>query len=547
MKQFASKQIALISTLCAAGFGLFGCGSDSSGSGPNAQGDVCSVTKSGNTLTVKMDANGATTTTIYEFGDDGNMASQSTVTDVGAGGQTACEAMNVEGVAEASFEDGKCTVKQTAGLMPGSIDQLEQTQQMACDAANEAVKPASNGSNNPGDSGSSGNKPAGNKDICSVTKTSTTITTKANIDGETSTTVFVFDASGDLTSEVITSDLSSLGDDATAEAVCKAGAAGGEATYDKGKCVVTMDVSYMAGVMSLDEIYEAQQEACDALKEEASSTEEGGQPGSSGSTSTSASSTTKSSGSSGTKEKAVTFKDGIIWEPSYESRARTFFNTVDEYTFFDDNEVTKDSSGWWFKYLDDEDNGASTAKGTFSSTELTLSITLVYKGWHTEGSGTSAYNAPNPYPYAGFGFNFSVNGEDETVDISDWEGICITYSATDNFEVAFQSPGDGGMSWYYPAGYSTSTKTVNISFSSGLTRSQYAPTTPNKTTALKNVTSLQIKYSNDEAHMDQLCDKEYYTASECNSYSSYFNADNTIKIYKIGKYGTCSGTTSTTL
>jgi len=76
-----------------------------------------------------------------------------------------------------------------------------------------------------------------------------------------------------------------------------------------------------------------------------------------------------------------------------------------------------------------------------------------------------------------------------------------------------------------------------------LTRSQYATANYPRSTALTQVTSLQIKYTNDESHADQECDSRYYTASECNSYG--ISASNTIKIYRIGKYGTCSGVNTT--
>ena len=118
----------------------------------------------------------------------------------------------------------------------------------------------------------------------------------------------------------------------------------------------------------------------------------------------------------------------------------------------------------------------------------------------------------------------------------------MVYEASDAFEVSLQAEGDGGYSWYYPASMSSSTKTVNIDFAS-LTRSQYATANYPRSTALTQVTSLQIKYTNDESHADQECDSRYYTASECNSYG--ISASNTIKIYRIGKYGTCSGVNTT--
>ena len=531
-KRIVNKNtIVLASAICAASFGLVACGSDSSGSGPNAQGDVCTVDKNGNTLTVKNDVNGVVTINIYEFGEDGNMASQSTVTDVGAGGESACKDMNVEGVSEASFEDGKCTVKTTVGLMPGTIDQLQQAQQMACDKANEAVKPASNSSGRSGSSGKSGSSQGGDgDDICSVTKTATTVTVKTNDDGDASTVVYVF-AGGKLTSEVMTSDLSALGDDATAEAVCKAGAAaGGSASYEKGgKCTVTLDIGStgldLLGNMTLDELYEDNKETCEAMKAAVNPSSSGSEgsttPGSSGS-----GSTTKSSASAGPKEKVVTFEDGIMYTASYNDRVRTFFNTVDEYTFFDDNAETKDSSGWWFTFNDKPDGGYSTVFAANEMGSYTAEIDLMYN-WHYNGK----YMESVPYPYAAIGFNMSPNGS--AVDMSSWEGMCVTYSATKPVAFTLKSSYDGRSSWYtkLPSG---TVKTVNLAFTTttfhqptwAIEQSVIYPTFAN---AVSKVVAIHFKYSNDEAGVS--CST---TSASCTTTSI-----NTIKIHKLGKYGAC--------
>lgn len=517
--------IVLASAICAAGFGLIGCGDDSKGSGPNSQSDVCKATKSGNFITVEMNANGAVTTTIYEFGDDGNMVSTSNVTEVGDNGKAACEAMNVEGVSEATFEGGKCTVKTTTGLMPGSIDDIYQAQNMACDAANEAAKPASTDSGNKNpfakSSNSSGNGGTGADDICSVTKTGTTVSMKSNVDGETYTTVFVF-AGGELTSVVSTADLSALGDDAIAEAVCTASAKGGAtAKYDKGKCTVTEDADFY-GSMTFDEIYELNVEACDEMKAAANPAnggDEGTTPGSSGSG--------KTSSNSGPKEKVVTFEDGIMYTASYNDRVRTFFNTVDEYTFFDDNAETKDSSGWWFAFDDSADKGSSMVFLEYG-VGVDAEIDLVYKNWSEEGSGKNTYMAPHPYPYGAIGFNMSPTGG--AVDMSDWEGICVTYSATDPLELTLKSPLDGESSWYAPL-LSASMKTVNLKFSATtFGQPTWSKSYPSFSQAIASVEAIHFKYSNDESGVSCAFENSIYCPT---------SAINSVKIFKIGKYGAC--------
>jgi hypothetical protein len=120
----------------------------------------------------------------------------------------------------------------------------------------------------------------------------------------------------------------------------------------------------------------------------------------------------------------------------------------------------------------------------------------------------------------------------------------MTYDATDYFEVAFQAEGDGGLSYYYLAAPTSSAKTVNIAFSS-LIRSEYAKTTLSKAEALGHATSFQIKYTNDETEgISYYCNRLYGdTAARCNS--AGISATNTINIYKIGKYGTCGGVSTT--
>ncbi len=512
--------IALVSAVCAASFGLLGCGGGSGGSGPNSQSDVCKATKSGNFVTVEMNANGAVTTTIYEFGDDGKMTSTSNVTEVGDNGKSACEAMNVSGVSEATFEAGKCTVKTTTGLMPGSIDDIYKAQNLACDKANEAANPASNSS------GKNGGSQGGNgDDICAVTKTATTVTVKTNGEGDASTIVYVF-AAGKLTSEVITSDLSALGDDATAEAVCKAGAAaGGSASYEKGgKCTVTLGATDLdlLGKMTLDDLYESNVEMCDEMKAAASTGDDDDDviPGSSGSTKP------KSSASAVKTEKVVTFEEGIMYTSTYGDRVRTFFNTVDEYTFFDDNAETKDSSGWWFTFNDKPDGGYSTVFASNEMGSYTAEIDLMYN-WHYNGE----YMESVPYPYAAIGFNMSPNGS--AVDMSGWEGMCVTYSATKPVAFTLKSSYDGRSSWYtkLPSG---TVKTVNLAFTTttfhqptwAIEQSVIYPTFAN---AVSKVVAIHFKYSNDEAGVS--CST---TSASCTTTSI-----NTIKIHKLGKYGAC--------
>ena len=534
----------LVSLACAAGLAVFGCGGDS-GSGPSAaQNDVCSVTKTTNSVTVKTSVDGASVTTVYVFDTEGNMASQTTVSDYSAMGdettaKAVCEANgSVEGFT-ATFENGLCTVVQKVGLS-GSLEDIYEAQNSACEAANEVAK-------------SSSSSIGGLLGKSSSSAEETTLTEVDDldalmeiecVDNVLGNKVFVKSKEKDyICASYVSSGMSftlwlPTIDDIKKAPTCTAELILGDddATYYSEK-----DNAVYACVLDITDPYNYDDAEYVWKKygslDVSSSSASVVSSSSKNSSEVSSSSVAVLSSSSATKEKVVTFKDGIIWEPSYQSRARTFFNTVDEYNFLDSNSATGDSSGWWFKYLDAADGGISTAVGIFGSTALDLSITLEYINWYVAYDGSYYYNAPDPYPYAGFGFNWSTDGENESVDLSDWTGICLTYESTKSFEVAIPAVGDGDFSYYYPVTYSSSPKTIDIPFSS-LTRSKYATTSFSRSSALKNATALHIKYTNDETKVE--CDRTYYSASECRSYFNSYS--NSIQIYRIGKYGTCNDT-----
>jgi len=254
------------------------------------------------------------------------------------------------------------------------------------------------------------------------------------------------------------------------------------------------------------------------------------------------SNSSSSSSLASSASKVVTFEDGILWTPSYGKRARTFFNIVDEYSFWSPNSVTQDSSGWWEKYIDNVENGTSVATGTFSTEYLNLAITLHY-GHYKQSTGFNyvtgysyTYNEPVPYPYGGFQFPLSTAAGGYS-NLSTWTGLCITYTSTDKFAFSVRSAqtdlGDG-MHWESTIPASSVISTAEILFSS-LTRSMYATTVVTRDAALQKVTGFQIAYRNDEA---QITCPSGYSTTTCNSQA--YSASNNIKVYKIGKAGTCS-------
>lgn len=543
---------------CAACFAVFGCGGDSSSSSATSpQEDVCSVSKTSNSVTVKQSVEGVSSTMIYMFDANGDMVSITTVSDFSAmeddaTAKAVCDASGSVDGFKASYENGKCTIIQTVGLA-GSLEDIYAAQNAVCDAENEGVKLSSSSVGDSPIESSSSSLPT---DVAKLSDLKE-IDCDNNILGyrifvTTENLVYIC-ASYKATSGTYTTWYPVIDDiknapKCTEELILSGEKSSYYAEKDNSIYGCVLDIKDPYDFSSAEYVWKISGVAeTDNGKVSSSSVNSGaGVSSSSSINSESGISSSANSGivvssssslasSSASTEKVVTFKDGIIWEPSYASRVRTFFNTVDEYNFLDSNKVTGDSSGWWFKYLDSGDDGASTAIGVFSSSNLDLSITLKYTGWHLEYDGEYYYNAPDPYPYAGFGFNWSPDGEGASVDLSDWTGICITYQSSKSFEIAFPAIGDGDFAYYYPAVSSSTPKTIDIPFSS-LTRSKYATTSLTRSSALTKVTAMHIKYTNDETKVN--CNYQYYTPSECGSiYNSYSNS---IQIYRIGKYGSCN-------
>ena len=522
------KQSGVFSLICAASIGLFGCGSDSSSSGPDATNDLCSVTKTGNSVTVKTAANGTATTTVYVFGADGNMVSQSTITDYSQMGdevtaKAVCEASGtVEGFS-ATYEAGKCTVNQTVGLV-GTLDEIYDAQNAVCEATNEVAKPAS----------SSGSSESSSKSVKSLVELFQSPCAESNsgetvkVTGEKSDYICAsIDLGMGMTTYTWAPAVSKIEDmDECSQSWAIANPQKTYA-YDKSKKQIytcSMDPESLTWKWSA---LGAALDIGDGDGDEDGDDDELGSSGSS-KTNSSESSEPELSSSSGPREKVVTFEDGIMYTSTYGDRVRTFFNTVDEYTFFDDNKETKDSSGWWFSFDDSADGGYSSV---FTGSEMgayTAEIDLIYD-WEYNGE----YMEAVPYPYAAIGFNMSPSGT--SVNMSDWEGMCVTYSATKKVAFTLKSFGDGRSSWYatLPSG---TVKTVDLAFN---TKTFHQPSWaidqkisyPTFNGALSSVLAIHFKYSNDEAGVS--CP----VSLEGNCVTTSVNS---IKIHKIGKYGACS-------
>jgi hypothetical protein len=241
-------------------------------------------------------------------------------------------------------------------------------------------------------------------------------------------------------------------------------------------------------------------------------------------------------------KKRVVFEENVLWKSSYENKVRTYFGAVDEYNF-----MTDDASGWWFTYSDTSgttDNGQSTVRKTFRSSGgyLEVNMNLVYDRW--KKSGTSI--VPSPYPYAAFGFDWASAGLNGFADLTQLgDGLCIDYTAEKGFDVIFYVFQDQDR-WQYTVPASSVRKVVDIKFgdvkASGSDKGDFfrydwqsGEGLPFKT-VVKQVTGLHFETNGQ--HVGGLinwCTEDDLDAGVCEKQT----VSNTIKLYKLGKYGAC--------
>ena len=226
--------------------------------------------------------------------------------------------------------------------------------------------------------------------------------------------------------------------------------------------------------------------------------------------------------SSSSKAKEVEFEDGVLWKPSYGGRVRTFNSDADEYTFLDD-ETTND---WWHTFTDKDNLGSSTVSITFGSEYATIKTSLVYNDWM---KGENGLNIASPEPYASAAFNFAAQGFD---DISKEEGICMVYSAQEDFRLEFVSKASVANSYDYwdvwvPA--SSTKKTAKLKFSDlPATWWQTNSTTLSKALTQMAAMSIESPYLN-AVHCFEA------NPNDCGKITKI----NNIKVYMIGEYDAC--------
>ena len=175
---------------------------------------------------------------------------------------------------------------------------------------------------------------------------------------------------------------------------------------------------------------------------------------------------------------------------------------MDEYNFY-----TGDPSGWWYTYTDKESGGESVSEISYQASYLQAKLTNkdAGLGWADAAFG---FELTNGYDVNGF--------VDLTVSFG--KGICLEYSSGYDFDFKLHSNIIADQFWYrIPA--SAARTVIDIDFND-YTDYDWQENEGSLKNMLKKASSFHFEFA--PRHTDGY---EYKT--------------NTVKLYKLGKYGAC--------
>ena len=231
-----------------------------------------------------------------------------------------------------------------------------------------------------------------------------------------------------------------------------------------------------------------------------------------------------SSVTSSRDENASFFEEGVIWKPVYGDRARTYFNGArTEENFF----TLKGRDGKWEPYNDAvSDGGTSKSEAVFTDSLLQLTLSLGYIWKEAENTPYE----PVVYPYSGMRVILDV--DENTVDLSGWNGVCLVYSSTGDFQIIPSGPDQ----WFWRMTVPQSEEKSTFQFKlHELKLVDWADgSAPSLQEALKITRSLNFEFG-DLNVKDKKKDACFVADKPCEE----FSVENIIRIYKIGKYGSC--------
>lgn len=235
--------------------------------------------------------------------------------------------------------------------------------------------------------------------------------------------------------------------------------------------------------------------------------------------------------SAGDDVPVVDLQPGIIWQPSYGERAYTFEEGITKENFAAD----ENGSGYWYSYNDKSNGGTSTISLVIGKEYIAADFLLKYNNWHKTTNGIDIYYAPDPYPYATIGFDLVSNTgtTKNSIDIRErfGSGICITYTSENRHTLNVESNASSANYSFtlLPASVKT-TKNISWALFEQPDWAYDQLLDVPQSTAFAKATAIQIQYNNDIAGVS--CPIEIYP-------NCYRSKSSSIKIYKLGTYGSC--------
>ena len=176
-----------------------------------------------------------------------------------------------------------------------------------------------------------------------------------------------------------------------------------------------------------------------------------------------------------------------------------------------------DKSGYWYEYDDSKNSGTSAFTWPSDVTANEYDnffgpLVTAYSGI----KGTAALAAGYDYPFLGIGFNL-VNEAQDGADISGWNGLCITYTATKALALELGTYNEATTTKYnnYKAALAAGTNvSVDLPWAKFKQESGWGVTVP-QATALGEIAAIKLKFSGTAGTSIDFLIKEIGSSGKC--------------------------------
>lgn len=206
-----------------------------------------------------------------------------------------------------------------------------------------------------------------------------------------------------------------------------------------------------------------------------------------------------------------------------------------------------DKSGYWYDYSDKDNSGTSAFTWPSDVTANTYGnfygpLVEAYSGI----KGTAVLAAGYDYPFLGIGFNL-VNEAQDGADISGWNGMCVSYTATKAFAIELGTYNEATTTEYnnYKAALAAGTDvSVDLPWTKFKQESGWGVTVP-QATALGEIAAIKLKFSGTAGTSIDFLIKEIGSSGQCGTVAiKSAKAVSSVKAQLSGRTLNLSGFTS---